>query len=100
MNYNINIDKQNNMLTLTITLSVRRNVATPKERIGYRKMKKLLDENLDLPAGFVLGECKNSHMSVSNSPDTPESATWKFDLVPTVKKPYLNLKQQERKKRS
>lgn len=86
MKFNINIDKQNNILTFTITLSDRKNVITPKKKIGFRKMKELLDKNIDLPSGYLLGGCKNSHMAVSNSPDTPDTVAWKFDLIPPAKK--------------
>jgi len=87
MKYNIDIDKQNNILTFTITLSDRKNVKTPKQKIGHRKMKDLLYKNLKLPTGYTLGECQNSFMFVCNSPDTPNSASWRFQLIPPATKP-------------
>ena len=81
MNFDINIDKTKNILTITIVLPARRRVTTPKKKIGYRNMKKILDENLKLPKGYKLGKCVNPHVTVNNAVDTPLSATWNFKLV-------------------
>jgi hypothetical protein len=97
MKFNFNVDKQNNILTFTITLPDRKSVKIPKRKIGFRKMKELLDKNIDLPPGYLLGECKNSHMAVSNSPDTPDSVAWKFDLIPPAVKKEPAKKQQKQK---
>ena len=93
MKHDINIDKQNNILTFTITLSNRTSLKIPKQKIGFRKMKELLDKNLKLPIGYALGECTNSAMFICNSPDTPDSVSWKFKLIPPVKKTKVMKKQ-------
>jgi hypothetical protein len=81
MNFDINIDKAKNMLTITIALAPRRRVATPNKKINYHKMKKILDDNLKLPKGYKLGECIDPFVTVNNSPDSKLSAAWEFKLV-------------------
>ena len=85
MNFNIVIDKEKNVLTITIILPTRRVAKTPRKKVGYRTMKKLLDENLKLPKNYTLGECINPHLTVDNSPDTSTKAAWSFNLLPSAK---------------
>jgi len=85
MNFNIDIDKEKNVLTITVILPTRRVAKTPKKKVGYRTMKKLLDENLKLPKNYTLGKCINPHVTVDNSPDTSTKAVWSFNLLSDVK---------------
>ena len=85
MNFNIDIDKEKNVLTITVILPTRRVAKTPKKKVGYRTMKKLLDENLKLPKNYTLGKCINPHVTVDNSPDTSTKAVWNFHLLSSVK---------------
>ena len=102
MNFNINIDKNKNVLTITIVLSARHRITTSKKKVGYRKMKKLLDENLKLPKGYKLGKCVNPLATVDNSVDTPLTTTWSFELVPPLvpAKPTRTAKRKTTKKTS
>ena len=81
MNFSFDINKEEKVLKVTVSLTPRRLVREPKKIVAFKTVMNIVDENLDLPAGFKLGKCYNQGTHFNNYSGRECTATWVFDLI-------------------
>lgn len=85
MNFSFDIDKKEKVLKVTVSLIPRRQVKDPKKIVAFKTVMTIINENLDLPAGYTLGTCHNQGTHFNNYSGRECTATWVFDLLTPMK---------------
>ena len=65
---------------MTLSLKPRSIAREPKLSVGYKTVLNIINENLELPAGWKLGECENMSTNFDNYSTKNCEATWVFNL--------------------
>lgn len=88
MNFNFNLDKNNRLLTLTVSVEFKKTAGHPRIKLGWPTIKSLVDDYVDQNAdyhglieGFQLGECKNPVQGLDNAHQDKCSGIWIFELI-------------------
>jgi hypothetical protein len=95
MNFKFDIDKQNEILKLEVSIERKRTAGDARIKIGWPTIKALVEEKFNefglnpdwsteysLAKDYHLGECKNPVQGLDNAHADKCIGVWMFDLVP------------------
>ena len=83
MNFKFENDVENNMMTVHVTVSLRKKINEEKKLVSYQNIIEIIDKNYKPPATHDLGKLtSNIHLKLDNSCDSRLTGQWIFSLVP------------------
>jgi hypothetical protein len=83
MNFKFDEDIENNSLTISVTIPLRKTLKEERKRVKFDDVVELVKQNYSAPETHKLGQCvSNMSIRLDNDYTNTLSGSWIFSLVP------------------